>query len=103
MHDFADKDQDEEVVLTFDFSDQLGGDEIVSVVSVTCELLNGEDPYPEAMIVTPGGTFISSDLQAVQQKVMGGVNGNDYLFSAVVATASENLKLAGTMRVRKAT
>jgi hypothetical protein len=98
---FPDKSQGETRTLTFDFSDDLDGDEILSVVAVIVQCLRGGDASPSAML--NGAAVISADQQKVLQSVKGGVNGCDYLFTCRVTTASEVPDLAGTMRVRKAT
>lgn len=111
MHYFPfDKDPGEDVIVTFDFSDVLSTQTLASAV-VTCELfkLGGaakvtgaqEGVLPSAMI--SGAATVLADGLTVTQKITGGIDGNDYLLTCSGVTSLETPKLAGKLRVRRAT
>lgn len=101
-HDFDDKDGNEQVPITFDFSDLLGAAVITGVPVFTVQVKHGDDPYPQGML--SGSATVDAVANTVTVLAVGGVNGCHYLITCKVATSNggESPELAGTLRVRKA-
>jgi hypothetical protein len=101
MHNFSNKSPNERVTLTFDFTDMLAGDSILSVAGVSIAVTKGVDAAAASMLI--GSAVIATGAQLVLQTVGAGVDGVNYRVTCKVNTATEILELAGTLRVRSAT
>lgn len=102
MHYFNTKSETEEVILSFDFSDQLAeGDTVATIRSVDRQVWNGNDPYVQGLV---GDVAIAVDGLSVAVRGQAGVNGNDYLITVKATSGGgEKLELAGLLPVRRAT
>lgn len=91
----TDKDPDEAIVVTFDFSPALdAGETLSSIESVTVEVSAGVDPAPGDILT--GQAIITVDSLMVQQPVVGGVNGVNYNIKALAQTSTPSKRLAVT-------
>lgn len=89
------KDPSENVVVTFDFSLALSGNEsLSSIVEITVEVSAGEDPNPSAIIAGP--PLINTDNVSLSQPVHAGLDGVNYSIKAVADTNNPDKRLAVT-------
>ena len=93
---FSNKDPNEIVLLTFDFTNALQPAETISSASVDIELLYGADPGVSSMI--EGAAIVSG--AKVGQKVKNGLSGNTYNVCCTVNTSlSQVLILNGSLHI----
>lgn len=98
----TDKDPDEDVIITFEYSDALADDEVlVNIVSVTVTLNAGVDPTPDAIL--SGTPWIDSSGKFAQQPVINGLNNVTYNIQMLCDTSVPHRRLAvtGILPVRK--
>lgn len=89
------KDPTENVVVTFDYSLALTGNEkLSSIVEITVEVSAGEDPSPGAIIAGP--PLINTDQLSLSQPVHLGLDGVNYSIKAVADTTNPDKRLAVT-------
>lgn len=79
---FEEKDPAEQVVITFDFSQELGSESIVTC-SCACTVIHGVDAAPSNMLV--GLPVIQGQL--VLQSIHAGLAGVQYEFKAAISTS----------------
>jgi len=91
----TDKDPDEDVIITFDYSDALAPDEIlVNVVSVVVTLNSGVDP--NASNILSGASWIDPSGKFAQQPVVGGLDNVTYNIQMLCDTSIPHRRLAVT-------
>lgn len=91
----TDKDPDEAIIVTFDFSPALdAGETLVSIEDVTVEVSAGADP--DALDILNGAPLITIDSLMIQQPVIGGLNGVNYNIKAIAQTSTPDKRLAVT-------
>lgn len=89
------KDPRENVVVTFDFSLALSGNETLSSIeAITVEVSAGVDPSPSDIIAGP--PLINTDNVSLSQPVHLGVDGVNYSITAVANTTNPDKRLAVT-------
>lgn len=87
------KDTDEDIVVTFDFSNELASGETLSgVPTITVTVVKGTDPSPSAIL--SGAYSVSSDAKKILQPVIDGVPGVQYRLKCVCPTSNPAKKLA---------
>lgn len=96
------KDPEEDILVTFDFTGYLATGETVSNPLVTCETLyGGTDANPMAMVSGPASTTTLSP--RVTQVIVGGNAGVNYRLQCLVDTSlGQKLVLAASLPVREA-
>jgi hypothetical protein len=99
---FSPKDPLELVNLTFNFAPALGASEFIqSIVSVTVEVLAGEDASPSAIL--SGSPLINISGLSVQQPVTAGIIDVSYrIIVLCLTTAGQELACAGTLTIQEA-
>ncbi len=91
----TDKDPDEAIIVTFDFSPALDeGETLASIESVSVEVSAGADPTPSNILT--GAAVLTVDSLMVQQPVSGGINGSNYNIKALAQTSTPSKRLAVT-------
>lgn len=87
------KDVEEDVVITFDFSNELAtGETLSGTPVVTVSVVKGADASPSAIL--NGSAVMSSDAKKVLQPVVDGAEGVEYQLKCVCSTSNVNKKLA---------
>lgn len=98
----TDKDPDEDVIITFDYSDALADTEIlVNIVAVTVTLNAGIDPTPQNILT--GLPWIDPTGKFAQQPVIDGLDNVTYSIQMLCDTSIPHRRLAvtGILPVRK--
>jgi len=98
---FDQKDPNELVILTFDFSAGLASGETLSGVPVvSCGTVYGTDPSPASVLA--GGNILNATSTALFVPVMGGLDGCDYdiVVKYPTTNAKKTLVLGGILPVR---
>ena len=89
---FADKDPDEEIVLSMDFSALMGNGE--SVVGAETSITKSDNAMDVSVQMVSGAADITA-APIVRQKVKGGAAGTDYLMRVKVTTSGERVLVGG--------
>jgi len=82
----------ESIIVTFDFTNDLGQGETISSASVTSTVHQGADSNPSTMISGPA--IISGS--TVLQRIVGGISGVIYCLTCTITTNSSNIKVLKT-------
>ena len=91
----TDKDPDEDVIITFDYSDALADTEIlVNIVAVTVTLNSGVDLTPQNILT--GLPWIDASGKFAQQPVIGGLDNVTYNIQMLCDTSIPHRRLAVT-------
>ena len=89
------KDPEEMIVITFDFSDALvDGEVLTSIVALEFDVTMGTDPDPQAILAA--APLINTTNVQVQAPITGGLDGVNYSIKAVAATNNPSKRLAVT-------
>jgi hypothetical protein len=82
---------EEKIIITYDFSSELGSDTLTGTPVVTVEPVKGNDATPAAML--NGQASIVTGNQRILQPIQGGIKGNAYRIKVTSQTTNALLVL----------